>query len=319
MTTMRCLHCRAETSNGLALCDLCQRKAETCFEFLPVYFRNLARWRPGRAGSRQVPGSRVLYDGTVRGVGTGDRISDALDEALTMLTTWARAFVEQRSFARPLTLANALLSGDIPDELAEYLADNPQQAAAGLCTALEFHLVSIAALEWCGELVRDLSHHDKRLRELTEASVPGWYAGACRRKISMEGERCGHPTYVVPGFTWVTCEACGATTYARDHLDNILDEAREWIARPKALAEAVVALIDDEVSVPKVYTRIRQWAHQGSIEPIHRTRRGYGWDDETECVIVTTETVGHARYRLGEVLDRVLARRTTQVNAGQAS
>jgi len=315
---VNCLHCRASTSNGLALCDLCQRKAETCFEFLPVYFRNLARWRPGRAGSRQVPGSRVLYDGTVRGVGTGDRISDALDEVLTALTTWARMFVEQRSFARPLTLANAVLSDDLPDELAEYLTDNPQQAAAALCAGLEFHLVSIATLEWCGELVKDLSHHEERLRALTEASIPGWYAGACRRKISMEGDLCGLPTYVVPGLTWVVCD-CGATTYARDHLDIVIDEARDWVARPKALAEAVVALVDDELSVPRVYTRIRQWAYLGDIEPIRRTQRGYGWDAEAERVVVVTEEIGHARYRLGDVLDRVLARRTTQVNAGQAS
>ena len=43
---IRCLHCAAETSNGLALCDLCRRAAETCLEFIPIYFGNLARWRP---------------------------------------------------------------------------------------------------------------------------------------------------------------------------------------------------------------------------------------------------------------------------------
>jgi hypothetical protein len=317
VSTMRCLHCRAETRNGLALCDLCQRKAETIFEFLPVYFRNLARWRPGRAGSRPVPGSRVLYDGTVRGVGTGDRISDTLDEVLTALTTWARVFVEQRSFARPLTLANALLSEDLPDDLVEYLNDNPQQAAAGLCTALEFHLVSIATLDWCGEFVTDLSHHEERLRALTETSVPGWYAGSCRRTRTLEGDKCGTPTYVVPGLTWVTCGSCGATTHAAAHLDAVIDEARSWVARPKALAEAVVALVDDELSVPRVYTRIRQWAHQGTITPIRFTTRGYAWNDETKSIVVTTEDVGHARYQLGDVLDRVLARRDTQANAGQ--
>jgi hypothetical protein len=87
---IKCLHCGAETSNGLALCDLCQRAAVINLEFLPVYFRNLARWRPGRAGSRPVPGSRVLYDGEVRGDGTGDRISDRLDETANGLIGWAR-------------------------------------------------------------------------------------------------------------------------------------------------------------------------------------------------------------------------------------
>jgi len=299
MTILRCLHCRATTSNGLALCDLCQRKASTIFEFLPIYFRNLARWRPGRAGSRPVPGSRVLYDGTVRGVGTGDRISDALDEVLTALTTWARMFVEQRSFARPLTLANAVLSEDLPDDLVEYLNDNPQKAAEALCAGLDFHLVSIATLEWCGELVTDLSHHEERLRALTEASVPGWYAGACRRKISMEGDRCGHPTYVVPGLTWVTCERCGATTYARDHLDTILDEARDWIAPPMRLAEAMVALVDTEMSVPRLHKRIAKWGDREHIDVVRRLDRD-------------GDPIGPKRYRLGQVLDRLLSEGATR-------
>jgi hypothetical protein len=62
-----CKHCGATTSNGLALCELSQMAAAKSLEFLPVYFRNLARWRPGRAGSRPVPGSRVLYDGVEAG------------------------------------------------------------------------------------------------------------------------------------------------------------------------------------------------------------------------------------------------------------
>jgi hypothetical protein len=296
---LRCFSCGAESSNGLALCGLCLRKAEADLQYLPIYFRNLARWRPGRAGSRPVPGSRVLYDGTVRGVGTGDRISDALDEVLTALTTWARVYVETRSFARPLTLANALLSEDLPDNLVEYLNDNPQQAAAGLCTALEFHLVSIATLDWCGELVRDLSHHEERLRALTETSVPGWYAGACRRKISMEGERCGHPTYVVPGFTWVTCEACGATTYARDHLDNVLDEASEWVAPPMRLAEALVALLDSELSVPRLHKRIVKWGDREHVDVVRRLDRD-------------GDPIGPKRYRLGQVLGRLLSEGATR-------
>ena len=100
-----CLHCSAETSNGLALCDLCQRFARDCLTWLPVYFRNLARWRPGRAGSRPVPGSRVLYDGAGRSDGTGDRISDRLDEALMMLTTRARELAGDRPhFPPPMPL-----------------------------------------------------------------------------------------------------------------------------------------------------------------------------------------------------------------------
>jgi hypothetical protein len=296
---MRCLHCGAETSNGLALCDLCQRKAVSCLEFLPIYFRNLARWRPGRAGSRQVPGSRVLWDGTERGIGTGDRISDSCDEVLTALIGWARVLVEDHAFARPLTMVNAVLSDDLSDDVAEHLVDNPAEAAAWMCIGLEFHLVSIATREWCGELVRDLSHQEERLRALTETSVPGWYAGTCRRRRTLEGDLCGTPTYVVPGLTWVTCEGCGTTTYARDHLDNVIDEARDWVAPPMRLAEALVALVDTEMSVPRLHKRIVKWGDRKHIEVVRR-------------VDSDGDPIGPKRYRLGQVLTRLLSEGATR-------
>lgn len=299
---IRCLHCGAETNNGLALCALCSRMASTILEFLPVYFRNLARWRPGRAGARPVPGSRVLYDGSVRGVGTGDRISDTLDATANALTTWARALVEDRPYlARLLDRLSAAKSAETIDEA---------QMVAWLCVGFERYLTSISTLDWCGEFVRDLGRHEESLCALTQTSMPGWYAGACRR--------CEASTYVVPGLTWVTCGMCGITTHVGDHLEAILDEARTWVARPKPIAEAIVALVDTEASVPKLYTRIRQWAYVGDIQPIRRTTRGYVWSVEEERVVIGPEEVGHARYRLGDVLD-VLLSRDTRASTASAS
>jgi len=272
-----CLHCGAETSNGLALCGLCQQKARTTFEFLPIYFRNLARWRPGRAGSRPVPGSRVLYDGHVSNGGTGDRISDILDETANMLTTRARELVDDRPYLG--RLLNRLTASRAAGTITE------AEAVAWLCKGFNRYLTSISTLDWCGDFVRDLDEHETRLRELTETLVPGWYAGACRH--------CGVSTYVVPGLTWVTCGTCGSTTYARDHLAVILDEARGWVARPKALAEAIVALVDTEQSVPNLHDRIRQWSARGRIDGIRRL------DDDGD-------EIGPRRYLLGDVLDAVL-------------
>ena len=296
---IHCLHCGAETNNGLALCDLCRRMASTILEFLPIYFRNLARWRPGRAGSRPVPGSRVLYDGVTPGVGTGDRISDTLDYTANALVTWARMLVEDRPYlARLLNRLSAARANETVDEA---------QAVAWLCLGFERYLTSISTVDWAGEFVRDLAHHEEALRKLTEVSMPGWYAGGCRK--------CKASTYVIPGLTWVTCGSCGSTTYARDHLEIILTEARTWVARPKAISEAIVALVDTEASVPKLYTRIRQWAYVGDIQPIRHMRRGYVWSDEQERVVIGDEMVGHARYRLGDVLDVMLRRDTRAVKA----
>lgn len=268
MTT--CLHCGAETTNGLVLCDLSQTLAASVLDILPVYFRNLARWRPARAGSRPVPGSRVLWDGEVRGA---DRISRALDEAGTAITTWAECVRDDRG-------------PDLPD-----VGEDEAQTIAALCRYLAGHLASIGTLEWAGEFVTQIAEHEQRLRELTEDAAPGWYAGGCKR--------CDFGTYVVPGMTWVKCRGCGVTTYARDHLDTVLDEARDWVARPKALAEAIVALVDGEDSVAQLHDRIRQWSARNRI---HGHRR---LDDDGD-------EVGPKRYRLGDVLDRLSAEGQTR-------
>ena len=310
---MNCLHCGAETTNGLALCELCRRLACSIFAVLPIYFRNLARWRPGRVGSREVPGSRVLWMGVaIDPDRTGDRISDALDEAFNMLGTRARELVDARPYLGKLLnrLSAAHEAGTIDEATT----------VAWLCVGFERYLTSMATLDMCGDFVRDLLHHEDRLRVLTESAAPGWYAGGCKL--------CGNATYVVPGLTWVTCNGvtgyidgdkrrpiyCGATTYARDHLDIIIDEARDWTARPMRLAEAIVVLVDTEMSVPRLYDRIRQWASRDRIEPIRRTTRGYGWDAISERIVVIDEEVGYARYRLGDLLDVLLTEGATRID-----
>lgn len=307
---MNCLHCTAETSNGLALCETCRAAASVYLEWLPVYFRNLARWTPGRAGARPVPGSRVLYDGDHDRTGTGDRISDALDETANMLTTWARALVNDRPhLAR---LLDRLAAARTAETITE------AQSVAWLCKGFERYLTSISTVDWCGEFVRDLSHHETRLSALTETFVPGWYAGGCQQLVGFDDEgsavRCMTSTYVVPGLSWVTCGGCGATTYARDHLENVLTEARDWVARPMRLAEAAVALLDTEQSVPRLHKRISKWGERGQIEVIRYQTRGYMWDEATKRIVVVDEETGYARYRLGEVMDRLLTDGATRTN-----
>jgi hypothetical protein len=266
MTETKCFNCGAGVTNGLALCEACQMAASIYLEFLPVYFHNLARWRPGRAGSRPVPGSKPppgMFPSK------GDDVSNALDEVGNDLSTWARALEDDRGVVVPA-------------------AEGEGSVVRVTCLVFAEHLTSIATLEWCGEFVRALSVHETRLRGLTEKVAPGWYAGACKR------DECGHPTHVVPGLTWVTCNGCGATTYARDHLDTILDEASPWVAKPKALAEAAVALLDTEESVPKLYDRIRQWATEKHGNPPRLIGVRTTDDDGDE--------VGPRRYRFGDVL-----------------
>lgn len=277
---MTCQHCGAETSNGLVLCNLCQRRVSDCLTDLPVYLRNLARWRrPGRSnGSLGAAGSWLIRRGEVEAA----TIILAVEHALNDVDTWTRALAEDRGI-------------EVPS------ADTEAATFAALCDVLARHLTSVATLEWAGQFVRDMDRHERILRRLTEAAVPGWYAGTCRRRITKE-TTCGEPTYVVPGLTWVTCGACGATTFARDHLDAVMDEARDWVDRPKRLAEAAVALIDTEMSVPRLHDRIRQWGQRGRIEG---TRRLDHDGDE----------VGPKYYRFGDLLNLLASEGQTRPEA----
>lgn len=276
---IRCLHCHAETSNGLALCELCTRAVLTYLEFAGVYFRNLARWRPGRAGARPVPGSREPQ-GEATGV-AADRISRALDEAGAEMVAHALQLADDRP---------GIVIPAPDDEATQFLA---------LVDLLTANLTSMSTLDWIGEFVTSMRHMEARLRRLTEQVVPGWYAGAC--------QTCGLSTYVVPGLTWVTCKhfvtvvgedgrrhtvdtGCGATTYARDHLDVVLNESRGWVAGPMRLAEALVVLLDTETSPPRLHKRISKWGERGQLEIIRRL------DEDGD-------EVGPKRYRLGDVLD----------------
>lgn len=261
---MNCLHCTAETS-GLALCQLCTRKVEADLTYLPIYFANLARWsRPARPnGSLGSRGQWLLR----RGVSDGNRIGNALDQAGNDLGTYARMLQDDRDVLTPTD------------------ADDEATTVRWLCAHLSEHLTSIATTEWAGDFVAAMGYLELGLREITEQVAPGWYAGECRR--------CTYPTHVVPGLTWVTCGGCGATTYARDHLEQVLTEARGWVARPKPMAEAVVALIDSELSVQRVHDRIRKW-------------ESLGWLDSVRALDRDGDPTGPKRYRFGDVLDRLL-------------
>lgn len=279
MSETICLHCGATTHNGLFLCELCRYKTSDLLASLPVHFRNLARWKPGRAGSRSVPGSRVLYDGEVRDE-SPDRITRALDETGNEITTWARSLADDRGI-------------QTPD------AETEVDAIIATCGWLASHLVSIGTLEWAGEFVKEMSRAERRLSALTLTVVPGWYAGSCHRKIAMQTEDddglCGTPTFVVPGLTWVTCGACGSTTYARDHLDTIIAEAGDWVARPMRLAEAIVCLVDTELSVPRLHKRISKWGERKQLE------------------VLRNDEQAPKQYRFGEVLDLLLSEGATRL------
>jgi hypothetical protein len=290
-----CLHCGAETSNGLALCNLCQEGAKGYLTDVPIFFRNLARRvRPGRPNGSLSSGGR--------GGGDSDEadnhtlIQRALSHAVNDLTTWTRALTDDRGVESPDAATEA-------------------EMVATLCAFLAEHMSSIATLGWAGQFVHDIARHEKALRQLSVDAVLGWYAGACRQPTGrdMDGveHTCGADIHVVPGLTWVTCQSCGTTTHAADHLPVILEEATDWIGTTRSIAEAVVALVDTEESPRALRERIKKWDQRGRITALERPTRINGLGDEIP--------VGPKRFRLGDVLELTLTTETRQSGSDAAA
>lgn len=270
---MHCQSCGATTHNGLALCEMCRHQARGALEErLPILFRNLARQRrPARPnGSLGSRGQWLMK----RGESEGSRVQSALDRFINDLVGRARMLNDDRDVETPEATTEA-------------------EQVDALCDHLARHLGSIATLDWAGDLVRELARHEKAAVDLTAAVVPGWYAGLCRQSAGrdMEGNEhlCETPIYVMPGMTWATCSGCHAVTHAADHVEVILEEASVWVAPPRRVAEALVALVDSEESVPQLHDRIRQWEQRGRLAAVRR------YDEDGD-------PIGVKRYRLGEVL-----------------
>ena len=296
-----CFSCQARTDNGLALCDMCRRFATDNLPVLQVYIRNLARFRkpPRPNGSLGVAGQWLIK----RGETEVDKVAKALEAAYNDLDRLVEMLKNDRGVEPPQ-------------------ADSDAETAIAYCELLEKHVASIATCEWAGEFIRDIERHLHRLAEYTIQVVPGWYAGECQQVTGrdMEGNtyRCGTPLFVIPGATWLTCQGCGTSSHASDHIDTILEEASDWVAPPMRLAEALVSLIATEQSVPRLHKRISKWGE---------TRKRKRKVDGEEVEIVTPpkiaavrrtdsegDPIGPKRFRLGDVLELLLAEGATRTD-----
>lgn len=289
---MTCQHCGAETTNGLELCATCQYGASMWLTYVPIYFRNLARQqRPGRPnGSLGTNGQWLIQQGETE----GSEVQAALGKAASILNKHADRLAESRSTGVPT-------------------GDTEAETISLICEFFGDHLAHIATLPWAGRFLRDLSGQERALRALTEAAVPGWYAGACQQAVDGAPYVCAAPLYVIPGLTWVTCPDCGATTAASEHLETILEEASDWFAPPMQLAVVIVSLLDGETSVPRLHKRIAKWGERGDIKEAPRhTRREHIFDVHLERIVLAEVPVGRARYRLGDVLDELHRRYATR-------
>jgi hypothetical protein len=163
---MTCDHCGAETTNGLALCQACRAWFLVNCEFIPVYFRNLARWSPSQASGAKRVRQVAPPMPSMPGSSGRDHIGNVLEEAHTDLIR----LTEQLATARPQFTRIVARISRMEEETFVLL----------VCALLVKYVDSLTTLSWVKGIVTGISEIETTLRDETERAMPGWYAGACR-------------------------------------------------------------------------------------------------------------------------------------------
>ena len=273
---MTCLHCHAETTNGLALCQRCQQTLTTSLVNVPAYFADVLAIQPGqrvkvRSAYRSAPPPSPEPG--------ADRISETCDYVATIVYGWCRNLEDDRPG----------LTAGLPS------------STESRCGWLESHLSSVLTLEWAGELLREMLDCERRLRRILDRADTGWYAGICGHEIGREETAegvvpvtCARALYVTGRETWTRCPECGRTWDADERRKQMRREAEDRTVPVRVLARIAVGLTD-EPSEAKLIRRIEQWVHRGTL-----TAAG------------TKVIDGRARrvYRIGDVLALIERERT---------
>lgn len=127
------------------------------------------------------------------------------------------------------------------------------------------------------QFVREITQAVRAVERVVDVPPGRWYAGPC--------EVCSRDLYAGQDQTRVRC-ACGASYDVRDRRDWLLSQVQDRLATPIEISRALGTLAGVEVT-PSV---IRGLAHRGRITQHER-----------------------GRYRVGDVLDRILERQRGKV------
>lgn len=242
---MKCRHCTAETTNGLALCARCQQTLTVACVNVGAYFTDVDRIRPGQ---------RVKVRSTYKSAPPPgldpprDPIADALDHVSTIVFGWCRN-----------------LEDDRPGVLAKLPATTEAR-----CGWLGTYATTIATLEWAGECVRETLDCERVLRRILDKADTGHYVGICGNEIGRETVDsevlpvyCERHLYATDD-SWVTCPECGRAWDAAERQRVMLEHARAELAPVRVIARVVVQLTE-EASVERLTRRIEQWVHRGQL------------------------------------------------------
>ena len=211
-----------------------------------------------------------------------------------------------------------------------------------------------AAVAWLRRNLRTIVRRDPqagtyasrihRLRHDVEAAIdnhyPDMYVGPCDAPDASK-RQCGVKLYAQLGQRHVVCDACGARYSVAERREWLIQAAREVWARPTVIAAALTAWnmpltsarLDKWISRDKArYSPDRPW--EMPYPPILQVCTDYVDEDGNDVmeplldrdgrpVLVDGAPVmkpaGHAQYRVGDVIDRMLWTMKTQADRQAAT
>lgn len=271
---MNCLHCTAETTNGLALCSRCLNTLSIAFTNTAAYFSDVEKIKPGeRIRSKGVPKSAPPPGFEPERV---DRISHTLDYVTVITVGWARNLLDDRPGI-----------GTMPSTVT------------GVLGWLESHRGSIATLEWAGEVLREMRQCERMLQRLLDRSDTGRFVGVCSAEVGTDTETgevllCDRALYAPESVSWVTCPQCGVSWPVAERRRVLAEATRDELAPVRIIARVIVGLMPGETSEEKLTRRIEQWVARDQL-------RDYG--------VRVLDGKPRRVYRIGDVLEIVLGER----------
>jgi hypothetical protein len=153
----------------------------------------------------------------------------------------------------------------------------PQDEMASMAAWLLARVQAIRKHPAGGELVDELRLAVREVRRAVDRPPDMLFAGLCD---------CGERLWLRPGARSLTCPVCGAMRPVTDRAEMLLASAVDRLARGPHIASFLSIVLGHTVRA----SAIRKWAHREKLEA------------------VSVDVRGRPLYRVGDVLDLVVAR-----------
>ncbi|MCU1677714.1 MAG: hypothetical protein JWM93_2472 [Frankiales bacterium] len=276
-----CSGCDGRVADGSTLCARCTNELEKQLAELPSTVIDLEI-----TFTRQnVSGVNVGGASAVKPLPYAEKAGDTIRRYRALTTKWVRSVA-----ARPVQ--GPAHRGSCAHPSCQVVRNRPPRTD-GIPEAAAFLLLN---LEWirhqedAGTLMDTINALNKESESLIYGQSAREYAGQCDGhglKYEPDQAPCGSPLTASYAAPTTKCRVCGAVYDVKLRREWLLAAAEHHLAHAEALGRALAILIDVEVTP----SMVRNYAARGRIV-------AHGLDKD-----------GHPLYRVGEVIDAVIAAR----------